>query len=145
MNCTSNNICQCDLYFYHDFSTLSCLPQQDYNGNCSVDFNCRVDKYLECRNGKCLCIPQYPYYSTGYQRCIYPKTYNELCYQYEDCNSAKNLICKVASSIYLNNNCSCPLNVASGNCDCIRAYGSEYYWNGWTVCFFLFSSYFIFK
>jgi hypothetical protein len=35
------------------------------NGNCGVDFNCRVDKYFECINGTRKCISAYPLWSGG--------------------------------------------------------------------------------
>ena len=128
MNCTEYNMCQCGPFEYHDFPTLTCLPQQSYLGNCSVDLNCRVDKYLECVNGLCVCIPQYPHWSNGYDKCIIPKIYNEFCYETLDCNSGLNLICHLTGQ-----NCSCPTKVSNSYCDCIRELNNEYYWNG-TSC-----------
>jgi hypothetical protein len=58
-------MCQCDAFEYHEFEKLKCEPQKIINGNCSVDFNCRVDKYLECNNGTCQCISAYPLWSGG--------------------------------------------------------------------------------
>ena len=64
MSCISK-ICHCGLFQYHDFSALSCTPQKTYMQPCSVDYNCRLDKYLQCSNGKCDCTPVYPTYAVG--------------------------------------------------------------------------------
>ena len=66
MNCIvslNNSTCLCNGTQYHSFSTLDCVPQKSINGTCSVDFNCRVDQYLECKSNKCKCIPKYPLWS----------------------------------------------------------------------------------
>jgi hypothetical protein len=98
-------------------------------GNCSVDFNCRVDKYLECNNGTCQCISEFPFWSDGYNQCIVPKSYTEFCYSQSDCNAALNLVCRDGTQ-----NCSCPINIQSTSlCDCVRRIDKEYYWNG-TSC-----------
>ncbi len=125
MTCTSNNICQCSAYKYHTLSTLTCTNQQVYNGYCSVDFNCRVDKYLQCQNGLCQCISAYPLWSNGYQTCIIPKTYNQYCYSGSDCNSSLNLVCHDGTQ-----SCICPTNITNNYCDCPRSANNEYYWNG---------------
>jgi hypothetical protein len=119
-------MCQCGAFEYHDFATLTCLPQQIINGNCSFEFNCRVDKYLECENGTCQCISAFPLWSDGYDQCIVPKTYTEFCYNELDCNSALNLVCRDGIQ-----NCSCPINIQlTSYCDCVRSINTEYYWNG---------------
>jgi hypothetical protein len=125
MNCTMNNICQCGTYWYHNYPILTCSPQQDYSGACAVDFNCRVDKYLECKNGACVCISAYPLYSDGYGKCIVPKSYNQYCYDHLDCNSALGLGCHNGTQ-----NCTCPSTIANNFCDCQRVANAEYYWNG---------------
>ena len=124
MTCTSNIICQCSAYQYYTLNTLTCTNQQIYNGYCSVDFNCRVDKYLKCQNGLCQCISTYTW-SYGYQKCIIPATYNQYCYSSSDCNSALNLICHDGLQ-----SCICPTNILNNYCDCPRSLNNEYYWNG---------------
>ena len=127
MTCTSNNICQCGNFQYHNLATLACLPQQNYSSSCSVDFNCRVDKYLQCVSGTCQCIPAYPFWSNGYASCIVPKIYNQYCYQNSDCNTGLNLVCHTSSAL----NCTCPIKINNNYCDCPnRVANSEYYWNG---------------
>ena len=64
MNCASN-ACHCGSFQYHDTSLLSCIPQKIYKQSCSIDYNCRVDKYLQCLNGQCDCTPVYPTNSIG--------------------------------------------------------------------------------
>lgn len=125
MTCTANNICQCSSYQYHNFSALTCIDQQSYNGYCSVDFNCRVDKYLQCRNGLCQCVSPYSLWSNGYGTCIVPKTYNQYCFSSSDCDSTLNLKCHDGTE-----NCVCPTNVNNNYCDCLRSVNNEYYWNG---------------
>ena len=125
MTCTANNICQCGPFQYHNFPTLTCLPQESYLGSCSVDFNCRVDKYLQCVSGACQCISAYPVWSDGFDTCIVPRIYNQYCYVNSDCNAGLNLACQDGTY-----NCTCPLNLAFNYCDCKRALNNEYYWNG---------------
>lgn len=125
MICTHYNICQCGAFEYHDLSTLQCLPQQSFNGNCSTDFNCRVDQYLRCTNAHCQCISAYPLWSNGYNKCIVPITYNQYCYGTSDCNSVLGLTCHDGTQ-----NCVCPTNVSNNYCDCIRIQNNETYWNG---------------
>ena len=125
MTCTANNICQCGPFQYHNLATLTCLPQQSYLGSCSIDFNCRVDKYLQCVSGACQCISAYPVWSDALDACYAPKIYNQYCYGNTDCNYALNLVCQDGTY-----NCTCPINIANNYCDCIRVLNNEYYWNG---------------
>lgn len=125
MTCTSLGICKCGAFEYHDYSTLTCKPQKSFNVSCSVEYNCRVDKYLNCSNGFCSCITQFPVWSYGYDKCIIPKNYTEKCFSTNDCNANKNLICNDATY-----NCTCPTNTAIGQCDCVREVGNENYWDG---------------
>lgn len=125
MTCTTNQMCQCGTYEYHYLSSLTCLPQQFFNGPCSVDFNCRGDKYLVCVNSACACISSYPVWSVGYYQCIVPKSYDQYCYANSDCNTALNLICHDGTQ-----NCTCPTNVNNNYCDCLRLIGNETYWSG---------------
>jgi hypothetical protein len=125
MNCTNNGICQCGGNEYHNVSTLSCIAQKTYTESCAVDFNCRVDKYLECRDGSCQCISLFPFWSKRLDKCILPSTYSESCFDTTDCDTSKSLVCNDGSS-----NCKCPQNVLINACDCPRNIGNEYYWNG---------------
>ena len=127
MSCTSNKICQCGSFQYHDYPILTCLDQNNHGGSCAVDYNCRVDKYLQCKNGSCLCIPAYPLWSDGYGQCIVPKSYNQYCYNLPDCNSALGLVCHDGTQ-----NCTCPSTISNNYCDCPRIINNEYYWNGIT-------------
>ncbi len=128
MTCTNNSVCQCGLYEYHDLSSLTCLPQKTYTYPCSVDSNCRVDKYLECQNGACQCISLFPVWSVGFDICIVPRNYSQMCYDQTDCDSSKGLNCKNGDY----GDCSCPTSLLNATCDCNRAYGNEYYWDGFT-------------
>jgi hypothetical protein len=124
MNCTNAGMCQCGAFEYHDLATLTCKPQRSFNQSCSVDFNCRVDKYLGCYNGYCTCIPLYPTWSYGFDKCIISASYNELCYSTTDCRNSSNLVCNDGTYT-----CICPTKTLKGKCDCIRAVGNEYYWD----------------
>ena len=126
MTCTT--MCQCDTYQYHNISTLTCVPQKTFNKNCNVDFNCRVDKYLQCSNSTCQCIPEYPMWSYGYDKCIVPHTYSEPCYSTTDCQSSQNLVCNDGTYA-----CTCPTKLKNGYCDCVRSVSNEYFWDG-TTC-----------
>ena len=124
MNCTNAGKCQCGAFQYHDYSTLTCKPQKSFNVSCSVDFNCRVDKYLGCYNGYCSCIPQIPTWSYGFDSCIISATYDKPCYSTTDCKNTSNLVCNDGTYT-----CVCPTRTKTGKCDCIRAVGNEYYWD----------------
>jgi hypothetical protein len=124
MNCTNAGMCQCGAFEYHDLATLTCKPQKSFNQSCSLDFNCRVDKYLGCYNGYCTCIPLYPTWSYGFDKCIISATYTELCYSTTDCRNSSNLVCNDGTYT-----CICPTKTLKGKCDCIRTVGNEYYWD----------------
>ena len=125
MTCLSSGICQCSQYQYHNMSILACINQKRYNGTCSVDFNCRADKYLQCFNGLCQCLSSFPVWSNGFDACIVPRTYTDNCYVTTDCDSSLNLLCSSAAS-----NCNCPNQLVSNKCDCLRILDQEYYWDG---------------
>jgi hypothetical protein len=128
MNCTINGTCQCGYREYHNISSLTCIPQKTHLETCSVDYNCRVDKYLECLGGSCQCISSFPTWSDGYDKCIVPVSYSELCYVSTDCDTSKSLVCHDSTD-----NCTCPKNLSNYTCDCVRKVYNEYYWSG-TSC-----------
>ena len=126
MTCTSFNICQCGAFEYHNFETLTCSPQQSINRDCSVDFNCRVDKYLECIKKTCQCNSTTQFWSGT--ACVNYHTYNTAnCKSDSECNyNETGLICRTSGE-----SCDCPDTVGIGYCDCEhRALDNEYYWNG---------------
>ena len=127
MNCKADNTCICDSFNYHEFSTLTCIPQKTINETCNSDINCRTDNKLECLNGKCQCIPSYPNWSTRLGTCRQLGNYSESCFDSSDCDSAKLLICNTGFS----DSCNCPLKlIGQSYCDCPRrTSNSEYYWN----------------
>ena len=128
MICTTNLICQCSQTFYYfDYLTLSCLPQGTYLASCSIDYNCRVDRYLNCVFGTCQCISSFPVWSVGFNKCIVPASYSQSCFTTTDCDTSSLLVCNTGST------CDCPTNLPINTCDCpVRIYGKEYFWNGST-------------
>jgi hypothetical protein len=130
MNCTNQSMCQCGDKEYHEFSSLTCNAQKNHSQSCSIDFNCRVDKYLECKSETCQCISSFPTWSDGYDKCIVPLSYTGYCYAVSDCDTSKSLSCNGYNG---NNNCTCPVNLSNSYCDCTRSIGNEYYWTG-TSC-----------
>jgi len=128
MNCSINRFCECGSFQYHNPKQLRCLPQKMIDETCSKTLNCRFDKYLECRNKKCICSSLYPQWSILQEKCINPVSYNERCDQINECDLRKELVCNSGGK-----NCRCPQNVGNNRCDCIREYKNENYWNG-TKC-----------
>jgi hypothetical protein len=116
MNCDIDNVCKCSKYEYHNASTLECLPKQLNNEPCFIDLNCREDKYLECKNGICSCISQYPLWIASDNVCIVPPIYTEYCDAEKKCNVRMNLVCNDVDQ-----------------CDCERELNKEFYWND-TYC-----------
>jgi hypothetical protein len=129
MICSSFNICQCSQSFYYfDSKIQTCNPQGSYLASCNIDYNCRVDLYLECVNSKCTCISPFPIWSIGFNKCIVPGNYSDTCFSTSDCSTNKSLICSNGTS------CSCPTNLLAGKCDCpARISGNEMYWDG-SIC-----------
>jgi hypothetical protein len=127
MTCSSAGICQCSKWQYHNINTLACIDQKRYNGTCTVDFNCRADKYLQCLNGLCKCLSSYPVWSNqfGFDSCIVPRTYTEKCFFTTDCDASLNLLCNSVAG-----DCKCPTQLLANSCDCKRINGEEYYWDG---------------
>jgi hypothetical protein len=123
-----HNICQCQInYYYFNSDSSSCVAQGTYLSSCSIDYNCRVDRYLRCIKGKCSCTSPTPLWSIGFNKCILPGTYNNACYATSDCSPSESLVCSNGSS------CTCPTNMSAGKCDCpIRLYNYEMFWNGST-------------
>ena len=117
--------CQCGTFQYYDELTSTCKAQMNYSKPCSIDLSCRVDKHLGCFAGKCQCISSYPMWSSGYDTCIVPLTYTQTCYLTSDCDTSNDLVCN--NGTY---NCSCPINLPTGKCDCLRTNNNEYFWNG---------------
>ena len=126
MICSSHKICQCSTSFhYFNPASENCIAQGTYSASCSIDYNCRVDRYLTCINGQCNCISAYPTWSNGFNKCIMPGTYTETCYATSDCSTSKSLVCSNGTS------CSCPNNLSTGKCDCpIRVNSYELFWDG---------------
>lgn len=126
MICSSFGICQCTQNFtYFNLPTQTCIAQGTYLSSCSIEYNCRVDKYLSCISGFCQCISAYPVWSSGYNKCIIPHSYSENCTATSDCATTVSLVCSTGTS------CTCPLTLLSGKCDCpVRVSGNETYWNG---------------
>ena len=128
MICSSYKICQCSSFFnYLSSASQSCIAQGKYLAACSIDYNCRVDRYLGCISGQCNCISAYPTWSNGFNKCIFPGTYSDICSATSDCSTSKSLVCSNGIS------CSCPTNLLAGKCDCpIRVNSYEMFWDGST-------------
>ena len=131
MTCQSG-ICRCGSFQFHNISTLACTSQNSHNQPCIVDFNCRVDKGLECSNSTCQCINVTPTWisNTGWVKCIKLKNYTETCTSSIECDGSVGLVCNSGSN---NNLCNCPSTSSVGMCDCVRRSSNETYWNG-TKC-----------
>ena len=93
-------------FYYFNQTSSSCLPQGSYLASCTIEYNCRVDKYLECSNGACQCITTYPVWPNGFGKCKIPASYSEECYASSDCLVGKYLGC------------------SNGSCQCIPSYGN---------------------
>ena len=131
MTCQSG-ICRCGSFQFHNISTLACTSQNSHNQACIVDFNCRVDKGLECRNNLCECVNATPTWisNAGWVKCIKLKNYTETCTSSIECDGSVGLVCNSGSN---NNLCNCPSTSSVGMCDCVRRSSNETYWNG-TKC-----------
>lgn len=127
MSCT-NSLCQCGLYQYFDYTSLTCKSQTLYNTACTANNTCRADLGLFCSNSLCICDSKTQFWlptlgTTG--SCSNFLTYSATgCYSNSHCKNS--LICNLNIA---SNTCNCPTTSANSMCDCTRTYANEYYWN----------------
>ena len=117
--------CRCTSMQYFNFHDNRC---EDLIGNtittCSQPDACRSDLGLSCQGFLCQCNASIQFW-TG-SMCIDFFNYDQgICSASNQCKSG--LVCVLAGVT----SCSCGITIPNGYCDCpARAYGSEYYWNG---------------
>ena len=117
--------CKCGSYEYHNETSLTCISQKSINGACSVDYNCRSDRGLQCRSGLCECVSQTPIWSSSLTKCIKPGNYTEPCTSNSECDSSLGLVCNSGG-----NACNCPTVLGNNFCDCVKRNNDENYWDG---------------
>lgn len=113
--------CVCPQFQFYYTLNNTCQNQLLNNASCFLTSDCRVDLGLSCQSSKCLCDNSTQFWNGS--ACINYFTYADSCCFNYQCKSI--LKCNSGAGT-----CNCPSALSANKCDCYRAVGNEYYWNG---------------
>lgn len=95
MFCSAYGECKCRHFHFHNSTKLECTATLLINASCELSSQCRQDLGLECSSYKCQCPENTPIWSIDDSKCFSGLDYGKSCFQNQDCDQNKNLVCKL--------------------------------------------------
>jgi hypothetical protein len=100
--------CRCAANRYYNVYTGGCVALKTYNATCGARSECALNAYTQCASygtpagtKRCVCVPNFAYYSTVTSACAATKTYLGTCATSVECYQYTGLICSGGV-------CTCP-------------------------------------